>query len=84
MINEINFISENVTEHDKELFFGDDKEFITIDEEWIMAHVMFKSGIFPSVGQARKNGWNKPIPDGFWTKNVGKLKTWITILNKKE
>jgi len=49
-----------------------------------MANVMHAAGLFPSAGQARKNGWNKPIPDG-WTDLIkGKLKREITILNLKE
>lgn len=30
----------------------------------LLAHVMAKAGIFPSVSEARKNGWNKPITPG--------------------
>lgn len=29
-----------------------------------MAHVMVKLGVFPSVNQAKKNGWDKPITLG--------------------
>jgi hypothetical protein len=70
----MNFIKTN-TESDKELFFGpleNDDTFIIIEEHWIMAHILHKAGIFPSVSQARKNGWNKPIPEGFTILTVGK------------
>lgn len=30
----------------------------------LMAHVMVKIGVFPSVSQAKKNGWDKPIEIG--------------------
>lgn len=30
----------------------------------LMAHVMAKANIFPSIGQARKNGWDKPLELG--------------------
>ena len=30
----------------------------------LMAHVMVELGIFPSVGQAKKNGWDKPLEIG--------------------
>lgn len=43
----------------------------------LMAHVMAKAGIFPSVGQARKNGWNKPLVVGEWT--VTKKRIKITV-----
>ena len=74
-------------ESDKELFFGPldgTEEFIVIEDHWIMAHIMHAVGIFPSVGQARKNGWNKPIEDGWTDIIVGKLKREITILNLEE
>lgn len=81
------FVSPNVGDSDKELFFGPldgTDEFIVIEPTWIMAHVLHAAGIFKSVGQARKNGWNKPIEDGWTDIIVGKLKREITILNLKE
>lgn len=30
----------------------------------LMAHVLHQAGIFKSVGEAKKNGWNKPIEFG--------------------
>jgi len=33
----------------------------------VMAHVMAKAGIFPSISQARKNGWDKPLTKGMVT-----------------
>ncbi len=81
------FVSKNVSDEGKELFFGPldgTEEFITIEDNWIMAHVLHAVGVFPSVGQARKNGWNKPIPDGWTDITKGKLKREITILNLKE
>lgn len=47
-----------------------------------LAHIMASAGVFPSVGQARKNGWGKPIPDGFSQYVVGKRKILITIVGK--
>jgi len=40
----------------------------------LMAHVMAKVGIFPSVSQARKNGWDKPLVVGEWTVTKKKIK----------
>lgn len=84
---EFNFIHPDLPESDRELFFGPlngDEEFIEIENNWIMAHIMHLIGVFPSVGQARKNGWNKPIDSGFWMKEVTKRKILVTILNKFE
>jgi len=38
-----------------------------------MAHVMADLGFFPSVGQARKNGWDLPVTAGLF--RVGK--NWV-------
>jgi len=84
----MNFIKNNTTQKDIELFFGPidpNDEFIVIEDHWIMAHILHASGNFLSVSQARKNGWNKPIPDGFTMLTVGKKqrKKDIFILNVK-
>lgn len=68
-------MNKKISNKDKDLFFGpidSDDEFIKIQDHWIMAHIIHAAGIFPSVSQARKNGWNKPIPDGFTILTVGK------------
>ena len=38
-----------------------------------MAHVMADAGFFPSVSQARKNGWDRPVITGQF--KVGK--NWV-------
>ena len=78
----MNFIKLGTKESDLDLFFGplpkkpsdvtEDDTFHIIEDHWIMAHILHKAGTFPSVGQARKNGWNKPIPEGFTFITVGK------------
>lgn len=40
----------------------------------LMAHVMAKAEIFKSVGQARKNGWDKPLTEGEWTVTKKKIR----------
>ncbi len=40
----------------------------------LMAHVMAKAGIFKSIGQARKNGWDKPLAVGEWTVTKKKIR----------
>jgi len=85
-----NFISGNVSEEDREIFFGpldsDDETFIEIQHSWCMAHILHSVGMFTSISQARKNGWDKPIPRGFTVIEVGKKakKQEIFILNIKE
>ena len=81
MLNEANFLSPKVSDKDRGLF-GFDDENIMIEDHWLLAHVMHMAGVFPSVGIARKNGWNKPIPDGFSEFTVGKAKKKVWILNE--
>ena len=81
MPNEVNFLSPKVSDKDRDSF-GFDDENIMIEDHWTMAHVMHAAGIFPSVGIARKNGWNKPIPEGFSEFTVGKRKKKVWILNE--
>lgn len=83
MVGEFNFFSSS-NENDKDLFFGplDEEEFINIEEKDIMAHLMVKAGIFNSVSDARRNGWDKLIPKGFTDLRVGKKKIRITIFKE--
>lgn len=83
---DIHFISKNVTEKDKDVFFGPldgDELFIEIEDHWSMANILTEAGIFKSVSQARKNGELKPIPWGFLHITRGKKanKRQIFILN---
>ena len=82
---EFNFIGENVSDADAELLMGPfeptDGPVIRFPESWSMAHIMHTAGIFKSVGEARKNGWNKPIPNGFQHLIVTKRKISIYVLN---
>lgn len=80
------FIHESQPVEDRETFFGpleEIDEFVVVDDSWSMAHIMQKAGIFDSVTQARKNGWNKRIPVGFTEVVAGKLKIEIAILGTK-
>ena len=81
--NEFNFLHPKVSDKDIELFgFTDAPNCFHIEDVWIMAHVMHMAGVFPSVGIARKQGWNKPIPEGFSEFTVGKSKKKVWILNE--
>ncbi len=58
---------------------SDEEVFIVVPADATWAQVLAGIGSFPSVSQARKNGWNKPIEDGFTeTFKVGRK--WITSL----
>lgn len=44
----------------------------------LLAHVMHKAGIFPSISQARKNGWERPIEVGTWTLTKKRIRVTVT------
>jgi hypothetical protein len=84
--NEFNFVSETVSDADIDLFLGPleptDGPFIRFPPTWTMAHVMHAAGIFKSVSEAKRNGWEKPISHGFQAITASKKKIRIFILNK--
>lgn len=43
-----------------------------------MAHVMHRAGLFASVGEARRNGWSKPITAGDYV--VGRKRWKVRVL----
>lgn len=77
-----------MSQEDIDLFLGplDEKEdgpIVKLESGWLLAHVIHRAGLFPSVSQARKTNpeWNKPIPPGFSSFVIGKKKFKIFILN---
>jgi len=85
---EFNFVHESLKRDESwiDSIFGplDPKEkeaIIFFDDSKIMAHIIQQAGIFKSISEARKNGWNKPIPPGFTDLTLTKRKIRVTILN---
>lgn len=79
----MNYIHHEMPESDKELFFGpldEGERFIEFNSYSTLAELTLHLGKFPSITQARKNGWDKPIPPGFSEHKIGKTKFWV--LNK--
>lgn len=84
---EVFFIHKDTPKKDKELFFGPldgSEEFVVFDDTWLLAHVLVHVGIFPSLSQARKNGADGPISEGFTILVRGKKikRREMVILNK--
>lgn len=83
---EFNFVHERVSEEDLENLLGPFEEkdgpLVKFDDSWTMAHIMHSAGIFKSVTEARKNGWNMPVPKGFSHHVVTKRKINIWILGE--
>ena len=87
--DEISFVHPAVSKKDRELFgFDEGVEHIighavnSTTGDWMMCHLMHFAGFFPSVTSARKNGWDKPIPDGFSEFTVGRGRKKVFILNE--
>lgn len=59
------FIKDGITEEEANVVGMSWNTAIAIQPHWIMAHIAVEMGIFESVSQARKNGWNKPIETGY-------------------
>lgn len=64
---------------DAGLLFEPEDELLKIDEGETMAHLMFRTGKFRSVGEARRNGWGREIPSGWNVFTVGKGKNRIDV-----
>jgi hypothetical protein len=63
----------------------DPENSILIQSHWTMSHIAVEMELFPSVGQARKNGWDGLIPHGYTEKrNIGKMKKVLFIHNPSD
>ncbi|NBW57220.1 hypothetical protein EBR43_05440 [bacterium] len=52
----------------------DPDDSIIIESNWTMANLAVIMELFPSVSQAKKNGWAGPIPHGYTEKRkIGKM-----------
>ncbi len=84
MRRSINFlIGDGILESDKDLFFGpisDTDEWFEFPYDVDYPEILVAAKLFTSKSQARKNGYNKSIPDGFSNFIFGKLHHEITIL----
>jgi hypothetical protein len=65
-------------------FDDSDGPFIIFDDSHTMAHLLHMAGCFKSITQARKNGWDKPVPLGYQQVSIGKRRFMVYILNKYE
>jgi hypothetical protein len=76
-------IGAGVREADKESFFGPlrpEDEFHTFAPEIRYPELLQRLGIFVSRSDARRNGWDRDIPEGWSDFQIGKLRRRICIL----
>lgn len=83
---EYNFVKQgvfNLPETDWWGFTPEDS--IEIQPHWTMAHIAVEMELFPSLGQAKKNGWACEIPHGYTEKRrIGKWKKSLFIHNPSD
>jgi hypothetical protein len=67
------FIGKKCEESDKTMLFADTNVLLPILEtETNMAHLLARIGKFSSVKDAKRNGWDRPIPTGWAEFTIGK------------
>lgn len=64
---------------DRELFLDSDSIEPLLDTDLTMAHLLCRLGKFKSVGEAKRNGWDKPIPTGWFECSIGKGKNRMDL-----
>jgi len=81
-----NFVKPGVFDLPEIDWWGFEREdSIEIQPHWTMAHLAVEMDLFPSVGQARKNGWDGSIPEGCTEKTkIGKMNKSMFIHNPSD
>ena len=79
-MNPNHFISTDALPCDARLFFGplDQNDQVQEFDKAVfgMAEMAVAAGFFASKTQARKNGWDGPVPLGYGTRRCGKRDVW--------
>ena len=82
-MGDFNVLIGDVPKSDVDLFFGPlttEDIFLKVPVEWGFPQLLKFLGLFRSTSEAMRNGWNKPIPEGFTDiERFGKLNHRITV-----
>lgn len=76
------FAHESLSDEDVDLFLGpfnEHSKVVRFSERFDFAEMAVALNIFPSKGQARKNGWSGPIPEGYGERHYKRVFTvgWL-------
>ena len=86
MATVLDFVHASSRMVDVDLFFqGMTREthhFQMFTDKESMAHLLKRAGIFKSVGEAKRNGWDIPVPAGFSQHRIGRNRTEVTVLGR--
>lgn len=74
-----NIVGPKFDERDSQLFNDDDYLQPLLETDKTMAHLLVRLGKFNSIGEAKRNGWDKPIPSGWNEIIIGKNQNRIQI-----
>lgn len=79
----ISFVTESTSQRDIDCIITPEKDeqIFSVPDTITMEEILVMLGKFPSKGQARKNGWSGPVPDGFNAWQIGKFQ--FVTLNMK-
>lgn len=81
---DVNYIKSDKKELDQRLFFNNEDCLEIKPFHKTIAHLLSDAKIFSSTSDAKRNGWDKPLPEGFSQFTIGKIKKKITIFNEKK
>ena len=70
-----------VQDTDFDYLFCPEDKIIFLEQNMTMADVLVIAGIYPTKSKAKKDGWFKPIPLGWFDEYIGKRRTRISIWN---
>jgi hypothetical protein len=80
------FAEEGVSDSDIRLFLaeldGAIPEVQRFPKGSTVARILAEAGVFPSIGQAKANGHDRPVPPGLTILRIGKNKREIAILSR--
>jgi hypothetical protein len=84
-----NIVNKHTTPRDIVCLFGDmegntESVFVMVTDCLDWSEIAVHCGFFPSKGQARKNGWEGPVPRGFGQRRFGKQGKGVWFFNPGE
>lgn len=81
----VNFAHRAVTEWDRDQLLGpienDTETVVEFESGATLAHILHMAGMFKSVSEAKRNGYDRPLPPGYSEHRWSRRRVTISILN---
>ncbi len=74
------FLGPKNEREDSNLFLGNETFFHIKPTDTTLAHLLFTCGKFPSIKEAKRNGWNKPVPSGWNEYRIGSGRNLMEVV----